>query len=598
MELKGIGVSFGSLRVLEEVDFSIRTGEVHAIVGEHGAGKSSIARIMAGLLAPDEGQVFWKGKLCPSDIKISTLNVEFVTQETELFRYQSVAYNLFTNRHSAFPGFFFSPKRINERADTYLRSIGVSLPAKALVGELSLPERVLLDVVRHLQFEPELLILDEALEKLTSFDLMKIRALLRTLTSQGKSILFITHRIDDIYEFADRVTIVREGRVLITDEVGNIDKVSLIKLAYTQVMENYKARDVTREFYQFLKYNEAILERLPVSLIVIDRSETIKLMNRQAQDFFRTDGANPMNAHLSELFSSGNAEVLASLMTVLLERKAESFYNVCLKTPSGERTVDMVVYPILDGNLYIGSMIILSDMTEYRKLRERIVLSEKLASLGILSAGVAHEINNPLETIYNYLDFLKLKIADSKLSTVLTSVEEEVSSIEHIVSNLIAFSDDRAPETERIDLEELVVTIVALSRKNAEQRKTHLVLETMGRPMYILANKLEIKQVVLNLMRNGFDAMDGGIMTIILDEENKDDTKWMRLSIADTGLGIPREAMGSIFLPFFSTKSGFSGHMGLGLSICYGIVNKFQGSIHAENLEPHGCRLTVSFPGA
>jgi len=243
-------------------------------------------------------------------------------------------------------------------------------------------------------------------------------------------------------------------------------------------------------------------------------------------------------------------------------------------------------------------MIILSDMTEYHKLRERIVLSEKLASLGLLSAGVAHEINNPLETIYNYLDFLRLRTEDAKLSTVISSMEEEVSSIEHIVSNLIAFSDDCAPESERIDLEELVKTIVALSRKNAEQRNIKLLLETDGRPIYIIANKLEIKQVLLNLMRNGFDAMDGGIMTIILDEEERDGRNWARLSVADTGLGISREAMGSIFLPFFSTKSGFSGHMGLGLSICYGIVNKFQGNIYAENLEPQGCRLTVCFPSA
>jgi len=127
--------------------------------------------------------------------------------------------------------------------------------------------------------KPKVLILDEALENLTTASLTKILPILKHLRDEGSVIVFITHRIDDIYEYADKVTIMRKGELLITDSAQNIDKINLIKLAYTQIPKEETLKNVSSEFYQLLKYNQAILEELPVNLIVTDRDHYIKLFN-------------------------------------------------------------------------------------------------------------------------------------------------------------------------------------------------------------------------------------------------------------------------------------------------------------------------------
>ena len=242
-------------------------------------------------------------------------------------------------------------------------------------------------------------------------------------------------------------------------------------------------------------------------------------------------------------------------------------------------------------------MIIMNDRTEQEKILGQIAVSEKLASIGLLSAGVAHEINNPLETIYNYVDFLKLKIRDKALADTLGLLEEEVESIEHIVENLIVFSEDRAIEVENLDLGELLATLAALVLPNAKKRGVTLNIRQAGNAIFVLANRSEMKQVVLNLIKNAFDAMpSGGDLRIDLAVETADDIEWAVLRVEDSGGGIDADSKDKIFFPFYSTKSQSQGHMGLGLSIIYGIITRLRGGIDVENLSPHGCRFTVRIP--
>ncbi|MDA8409827.1 MAG: ATP-binding cassette domain-containing protein [Treponema sp.] len=598
-DLRNVHLSYGYSNVLDGVDFSLRHGEIHAIVGEHGAGKSSIARILAGLQKPDTGLLVWEGReLAGLSIKSATkLGIELVSQETELFQHQSVAENLFCNRKDIFPGFFYDSHRVLAEAQRYLASMSAEIDAHATMRSLSLPERVLVDILRHLRSKPQLLILDESLERLTAKDFANVRDALRRLTAAGNSVLFITHRIEDIYEIAQRVTIIRKGRRLITDEVSKIDTVSLIKLAYTQVSTSARTGDVNQEFYQFLKFNEAILERLPLNLIVVDGQNAIKLMNHDAMAFFGPKALDCQGQPVERLFDVDNEALRIQILGALLARRGDVLYNASLNLAGHPKNVDIVINPILDGEAYIGSMIIMNDRTEQEKILGQIAVSEKLASIGLLSAGVAHEINNPLETIYNYVDFLKLKISDKMLADTLGLLEEEVESIEHIVENLIVFSEDRAIEVERLDLGELLATLVALVLPNAKKRGVSLDIRHAADGIIVLANRAEMKQVVLNLIKNAFDAMpDGGALRIELAVETSDDIEWALLRVEDSGGGIDAESKDKIFFPFYSTKSQSQGHMGLGLSIIYGIVMRLRGGIEAENLSPSGCRFTVRIP--
>jgi signal transduction histidine kinase len=598
-ELNGIAASYGNLLVLDKVSLSIAPGEIHAIVGEHGAGKSSIARVLSGLLQPEAGLILWKGRSrqFPDVNAARNLGIELVSQDNEFFRHQSVAYNLFVNRPSVFPRFFFSPKKIFAAAEEVLASMEVTIPPWKIVADLSLPERVFLDIVRHLYAEPRLLILDEALEKLAAFDLIRVRNQLRRLVKNGASVLFITHRIDDIYEFADRVTIVREGRILITESVREIDKVSLIKLAYTQIPEDTPRRNINREFYEFLKYNEAILERLPVNLIVVDHSGIVKLMNKEALAYLRLPD-NPFGRHITEVLASlTGTEAARSLMGAITEGRVHTAFDLGLDLGEERRIIDLTLSPIRDGLRYIGCILIINDTTEQQRLRERIAFSEKLASVGLLAAGVAHEINNPLESIYSCADTLKLNLAGSASIKTVARLESEAEAIEHIVRNLISFGDEEGVDMENLDLNELLEDIINLVRYNTRYRKISINWVPSPPGALIRVNKIEMKQVILNLFKNAIEAMsEGGVMGVSLSKNEAENR--VELTVEDSGPGIPAGEAKSIFLPFYSTKRGSSGHMGLGLSISYNMVKKMGGEITAENLDPAGCRFIVRLPAA
>ena len=320
-------------------------------------------------------------------------------------------------------------------------------------------------------------------------------------------------------------------------------------------------------------------------------------MNRDALAFFDLGTEPWQDESVKTLFSEENVNVGTQVLNALGEQRNDVLYKASLSLSGRQRSVDIVINPILDGKVYIGSMIIINDRTEQEKMLEQMALSEKLASIGLLSAGVAHEINNPLETICNYVDFLKLKVHDAGLSNTIERLEEEVTSIEHIVGNLIAFSEDRAVEVERLDIVDLVDTLAALILPNAKKRGIELDIAKPGQKIIIQANRTEIKQVALNLMKNALDAMpDGGQMRIELAAEDSGGVDWAVLRVEDTGCGLPDGTKSNMFIPFFSTKSQSEGHMGLGLSIIYGIVLRLRGNITAENTVPHGCRFTVKIP--
>jgi two-component system sensor histidine kinase AtoS len=597
-ELQNIRVSYGNLLVLDKLSLSIFPGEIHAIVGEHGAGKSSLARVLGGIVQPEEGNIFWKGRIryLPDVNASRNLGIELVPQDNELFNYQSVANNIFVNRPTLFRRGFFNPNTIIAAAEEALRTMEVSIPARKKAADLSLSERVLIDIIRHICPGPDLLILDEALEKLAAVDLIRIRKHLRRLVNGGSSVLFITHRIDDIYEFADRVTIIRDGRTLITEPVLDIDKVSLIKLAYTQTSENTAYRNINREFYEFLKYNEAILERLPVNLIVVDHSGSVKLMNKEAIEYLGLGENPPFGKHISELLSSlTGAEAPRQLAEAISEGKAYTAFDLGLDLEKERHIIDLTLSPIRDGLSYIGCILIINDTTEQQRLRERIVFSERLASVGLLAAGVAHEINNPLETIYNCADTLKFSLKEKEAIKTVERLESEAEAIDHIVRNLISFGNEEGLDMENIDLNELLDDIINLVRYNTQYRKIEIDWRPALSAVIVYSNKIEMKQVILNIFKNAIEAMnEGGELRIAV--ERKDEKCLAEIVVEDTGLGIPTGEAKSIFLPFFSTKRGPTGHMGLGLSISYNLIKKMDGEITAENLEPQGCRFIIRLP--
>lgn len=597
ISVRNVSLSYGSVRALTNVTMEINRAEIHAIVGEHGAGKSSLAHVIGGFLKPDSGTVVLRGK---SYSHLTSDNarkngIQIITQHNPLIDDFTVADNILIDGKIGFLPHITSASSIRKARD-FIDSLNVPLDPTCPVRDLNRADRALVDIVKHLYPDPQLLILDETLENLAIESRQKIVAILNARKTRGMSVLFITHRIDDIYNFGDTITIIRDGEILTSDSVENIDKIMLIRLAYTHALAGKHVQS-NRDFANILKYNEAILFDLPINLIVVDKENSIKLVNAQAKDLFGLRDDEYGNTSLRDIFPAGNEKCLRLIEDAAGLKRQTSHYQVPLRLGGQETLNTVTVYPIFDGAHLIGNIIIISDITNEERLRQQVVLSENLASVGLLAAGVAHEINNPLDIMGYYLENIRFNAENAAVRSSVKALEEEIASIAQIVGNLLTFSDKKGRALEEFDIVVLIKDLVSLIAYNAKRSGIVIAFEAPQESIVVEANRNEMKQVILNLVKNSFEAMpEGGTLAIRVGRKEVGGVESCAIDFDDTGCGIDEAALKDVFLPFFSTKNSTGRNAGLGLSICYGIVTKYHGTITVANREISGCRFAVTLP--
>jgi len=229
---------------------------------------------------------------------------------------------------------------------------------------------------------------------------------------------------------------------------------------------------------------------------------------------------------------------------------------------------------------------------DLRKTEAQLIRSEKLASLGQLAAGIAHEIRNPLTSINILIHSLteNLPSGDSHRED-LKVIEEETNRINEILDRFLRFAKPAAPLLERTDVVSIFEETLQLIRPRIEKQLIVVRKEFQALPV-ILMDREQIKQVALNLLLNAVQAMPQG-GTLTLRGQNSGDGQWIRISIQDSGMGIPSEDMNRLFDPFFSTKEG---GVGLGLSIAHRIIDQHHGTIEVKSAPGEGTLFTVCLP--
>lgn len=599
LKLAGVACGVGHIHALRNVNLEIGPGEFHVVIGDHGAGKSTLANLTAGLLRLSAGRRFYSGVSHPNlnQREARKLKVELVCQEIHLIGCLTVTENLLIPDLIRKRSFSFRRRSYHEQCRKILETFGFDLPPDALVQELRPSDQLIVYIVRSVLRNPRLLVLDTVLEQLSAADLDRVLQVLATLKREGSAILCLAHGIDEVAALADRVTILRNGRTIVTESIENVDKVNLIKLCYSQLTERPETGD-SREFYQLLRYNEAILRKLPINLVVTDNDMRIKMINDHGRDYFNLGDGDYRKLFVDDLLPSDDGKALTLIKEAFRETREAVFYAVPITVGGRRATADIKVLPISDGAFFIGNILIVEDISRQETLRQQLTMSEKLASVGILSAGVAHEINNPLEIIYNHLNYLKFNIEKSQVAETIDLIEEELEDIKLIVSNLISFSDRSRVVIEELDIDELILSIIALLRIDARRRDIGIDFYPADCVVAVQARKNEIKQVLLNLFRNSFEAAKGsGRISITTDKVKEKGRVWARIRFMDDGCGILDEEPANVFLPFYSSKLGKGANLGLGLSVSYGIISKYDGSIEVKNMPEGGCEFTILLPG-
>lgn len=233
LSMEHITKTFSGVTVLDDVSFEVRPGEVHALIGENGAGKSTLMKIVTGLYEADRGQVFWKDQ--PVEIKTPRqahdLGINTVHQELMLVPQLSIGENVFLGRHPVGSGFsrWVRWSDINTQARGLLEGLGHPLDTKRSVGELSIAEQQLVEIARALAFSAELIIMDEPTSPLSEHETTRLFRTISQLKARGVSVVYISHRLKEIHQIADRVTVLRDGRHIATISISETTTENLVR---------------------------------------------------------------------------------------------------------------------------------------------------------------------------------------------------------------------------------------------------------------------------------------------------------------------------------------------------------------------------------
>ncbi|MFW6130153.1 MAG: PAS domain S-box protein [Atribacterota bacterium] len=243
-----------------------------------------------------------------------------------------------------------------------------------------------------------------------------------------------------------------------------------------------------------------------------------------------------------------------------------------------------------------ADMVIVRDITQRKRTQEELIQANKLASIGRLAAGVAHQINNPLSALYAEVQWLiERSKKDSELTNSLEFIEDVTERISKIISNLLTFSRDVSDgKLDFYNVNSIIKSCIKLLERRFSKSNIKVEKSLQEDLPNIKINKGGLEQVFLNILHNSVDAMtEGGKIEIITRKETKRD--FIEIVIKDTGKGIPEKNLSEIFDPFFSTKPSNIG-TGLGLSVVHGIIKRFGGNVGARSTVNKGTEISISLP--
>ena len=347
-------------------------------------------------------------------------------------------------------------------------------------------------------------------------------------------------------------------------------------------------------------FSDNILESLHDGLVVVDLDDRIVRWNAALESLYGIEHDEVLGKPVSSVF---DARVVEAIRTARRDTPEGAFLSrMPLNGRAGTVIADVTVVPLRapagDGMTTIGTVVILGDVTRRVQLEEQLQISEKMASIGLLAAGVAHEVNTPLTGISSFTQML-LDGADpaDPRTGLLEKIERQTFRAAKIVNGLLTLSRPVSPggaDAAPIDLNAVISDVLSLLEHQFELHRVKVRRELSETPAIVVGFEHKLQQVFLNLFLNAKDAMPkGGWLSIA----TRRDGSRLVAEVSDTGSGIPSDYLSRIYDPFFTTKAIGLG-TGLGLSIIYGIVREHEGSIDCESAVGQGTRFVLDFPVA
>ena len=359
------------------------------------------------------------------------------------------------------------------------------------------------------------------------------------------------------------------------------------------------------EYERLHDFNENIVESINVGVFAVDLEDRIESWNAQMEVMLATQRADALGRSLADVFPS---EFLTEFDRVRAEQGASTLYKFRLPTPAGElRTANITIAPLLNRDFHaVGRIVIVDDISDRINMETQLTQSEKLSSIGLLAAGVAHEVNTPLAVISSYAQMLGKQLrgdeaTHARLQPVLEKITQQTFRASEIVNGLLNFSRMGSSEFSRVDLNAVVRDTTLLLEHQLRSANVEVVTSLEESLPEISGNRGKLQQVLVNFILNAKDALQGRDNARIRVATNHEGTA-VHLRVEDNGIGMSEAVLRRIYDPFFTTKSnpaqGQRKGTGLGLAVTYGIVQEHAGTIDVSSTVGEGTIFEVVFPAA
>ncbi|HXX46280.1 MAG TPA: ATP-binding protein [Candidatus Acidoferrales bacterium] len=341
-------------------------------------------------------------------------------------------------------------------------------------------------------------------------------------------------------------------------------------------------------------FSENIVESLRIGILTTDLDDRIESWNPQLEDLLDVPRSEALRRKLDEVLPRDLAGEIASRAP---GDHVSGIYRFHLNTRTNRHlVVNVSIAPLLGKTgARLGRLVLLDDITQRVRLEDQMVQTEKLTSLGLLAAGVAHEVNTPLAVISNYIQMLAKQIpAEDPRQKTIERIVKQTFRASEIVNNLLNFSRTGGAEPVEVDLNSVLEETLTLVQHPFKTAQVSVVRSYTEKLPPVLGSATRLQQVFLNLFMNARDAMpNGGMLEVRTGAHNGS----VEIEVSDTGTGIPSENIHRIFDPFFTTKATGRG-TGLGLSVSYGIIKEHAGKVDVRSTPGKGTSFRLEFPVA
>src|SRR6201987_1855664 len=383
-----------------------------------------------------------------------------------------------------------------------------------------------------------------------------------------------------------------DGDFLSSDDVELVETIAgyvAVALDNAQLYSSLEQKAL--EIARLKDFSENIVESLNVGVLSVDLEGIVESWNTRMEQLFGVARQEAVGRQLGSLLPKELAEEIAHRRD---EEQIAGIYKQRLHHQGKVFTLNVSITPLVSkSGEHIGRLLLFDDVTQRERMEEQMSQTEKLTSLGLRAAGVAHEVNTPLAVISNYIQMLAKQMPENDpRHSIIEKIVKQTFRASEIVNNLLNFSRTGAGETINVDVNRVVEDTLSLVSHPLKSSQIQVVKHLAEELPAVRGSANKLQQVFLNLFLNARDAMPaGGILEVRTSAHNGS----VEIEVVDTGAGIPRDHIHKIFDPFFTTKASGRG-TGLGLSVSYGIIKEHAGKIDVRSAPGRGTSFHVEFP--